>query len=501
MEVEKQVSLTRRDWLRAGAGALAAGAAPAAAPKKNVLFIAADDLRPETGCYGNPYIRTPHIDRLAAGGMVFESAYCQQAVCAPSRTSLLTGLRPDSTRVYDLNTHFRKNIPDAITLPELFKRNGYHTQSFGKVFHNGLDDERSWSAPSWPPGRQRGMEYIDLEALGRMRRAEPSRALKGEEYPALSWKKLHSWQAPDVPDDALQDGQVAARAVQALRDVKDKPFFLAVGFLRPHLPFTAPKRYFDMYSPKDLPVPRHRAPVKGLPPMAPHGWEELRGYTDIPKQGPLPPGKTEELIHGYYASTTFMDAQVGKLLDELKRLGLEENTIVVLWGDHGYHLGELDLWCKATNLELDTRSPLILRAPGQKNRGARTKRLVEFVDIYPALAGLCGLPAPTNLEGLSAAPLLDNPLLPWKKAAFSQFPRPWPWKGDWTTMGYTMRTERYRYTAWFDKDRTRVAEELYDYVADPAQTANLVDDPKYKGALRELRDLYAQGWRKAVPGV
>ena len=337
----------RREFLARGLGTVGSvsAAAQTSENRLNLLFVAVDDLRPELGCYGNRLIQTPNLDRLARRSVVFERAYCQAPVCGPSRASLLTGLRPDTIRVWGNRTHFRETLPDVVTLPQRFKQSGYFTEAIGKVLHGNKADPPSWSVPAWPPGgRQAGMQYVDEERFARMASAEPARIWRGSEIPTLEWKKQRSWQAPDVPDNTLQDGQVADRAVHALRQSRDRPFFLAVGFQKPHLPFTAPKRYFDLYDPESLPLPANpRRPVDA-PEMAFTQWQELRGYTDIPNEGPLPPGKARELVHGYYAAASYMDAQAGRVLDELETLGLAERTVVVLFGDHGWHLGEQALW-------------------------------------------------------------------------------------------------------------------------------------------------------------
>ena len=488
----------RRQFLAAAAAFGAA--ARAADPELNVLFLAVDDLRPELGCYGNSVIRTPNLDRLAERCLIFDRAYCQAAVCGASRASLLTGKRPDSTRVWGNDTHFRDKSPDAVTLPQRFKQSGWHAQSFGKILHGRMRDEPSWSAPAWPEGeRQAGMQYVDQERFAAMRRAEPSRVWVGPDVPTLTWKKGASWQAAEAPDSALQDGQVADHAIETLRQVRDRKFFLAVGFQKPHLPFTAPKEYFDLYDPAEIPVVEDAHRPLDAPDLAFTRSQELRGYTDIPKNGPLPPGKARELTHGYYAATSYMDAQAGRVLDELDRLGLAERTAVVLFGDHGWHLGEQELWAKANNFELDTRTPLMLHVPGMRAAGKRCDRLVELVDIYPTLCDACGVEPPADLEGASLLPLAADPMLEWKSAAFSQFPRPYPAAEDWTEMGYTMRTERYRYTEWFDRSEALVAHELYDYEIAPTETANLAGRPEYAGLAASLsRQLHA-GWRAAQP--
>ena len=477
-----------------------AAAARAAESGLNVLFLAVDDLRPELGCYGNRVIRTPNLDRLAGRSLLFERAYCQAAVCGASRASLLTGKRPDSTQVWGNDKHFREKVPDTVTLPQAFKQAGWHTEAYGKILHGRMSDPPSWSVPAWPAGgRQAGMQYIDEQRFAAMRTAEPERAWSGAEIPTLTWKKRKSWQAPEVPDNTLQDGQAADLAIGALSRLRDQRFFLAVGFQKPHLPFTAPKKYFEMYDPAELPAVRAGRRPAGAPDLAFTRSQELRGYTDIPREGPLPEGKDRELIHGYYAATSYMDAQAGRVLDQLERLRLAERTVVILFGDHGWHLGEQDLWAKSNNFELDTRAPLMLHVPGMATGGQKCGGLVEFVDMFPTLCEACGVSAPDDLEGSSLLPLLETPDRSWKKAAFSQFPRPYPPRDDWTEMGYTMRTERYRYTEWFDRAKNLVARELYDYELAPTETVNLAERAEHAGLVERLSGQLQAGWRAALP--
>lgn len=499
-------------WLASSAALLAAGSASEAAAaeatgKYNVLFIAVDDLRPELGCYGNGLIKTPHIDALAARGTRFNRAYCQQAVCSPSRTSLLLGLRPDTTRVYDLQTHFRLNLPNAVTLPQHFKQHGYHAQGLSKIYHGGLDDAASWSVPHWTPDRP---SYGKPETLAALR--EEAERLRREKGPASQvlqrdpktgtvlkasapmWRaRGPAWEDPDVPDDALPDGQTTNQALEALRQVKDKRFFLAVGYLKPHLPFVAPRRYYDLYQRGQLKLAPNPFPPKDCPDIALTTWGELRAYKGIPASGPLSDEMALDLIHGYYASTSYIDTQIGRLLQELDRLALRDKTVVILWGDHGWQLGEHGLWCKHTNFEVAARAPLIISAPGQKHAGAATDALAEFVDIYPTLCELCGLPLPEGLEGTSLVPVMQDPDRPWKSAAFSQYPR-----GQ--VMGYSMRTDRYRYTEWLPKGGGEpVARELYDHQEDPQENVNLAGRPEHEHLVQQLsRQLHA-GWQAALP--
>lgn len=462
----------------------------AAASKLNVLFIAVDDLRPELGCYGKAIIKSPNIDRLAARGLQFNRAYCQQAVCSPSRTSLLTGRRPDTTKVYDLIKHFRTELPDVVTLPQLFKLNGYHSQGLSKIYHGSLDDTASWSVPHWVPG---GPNY---GPAGQKMHQERVAKAKKQAQPAVKIKGP-PWEAPDVSDNGLADGKTADKALELLHELKDKPFFLAVGFLKPHLPFVAPKKYWDLYTEKELKLAPNPLAPKDCPPYAPHEWGELRAYVGMPSQGPLTDEQARTMIHGYYAAVSYTDAQVGKLLDELDRLKLRDKTIVILWGDHGWQLGEHGQWCKHTNFEEATHAPLIISVPGQKNAGKKTDALVEFVDIYPTLVELCGLPMPDGLEGASFKPLLDDPSRPWKKAALSQYPRNIPGQGK--GMGHTLRTDRYRLTEWAVPGKDFRAYEFYDYQSDPQGNENLANKPAFAGKVKELAELLHGGWRAALP--
>ncbi|MGD8239114.1 MAG: sulfatase [Armatimonadota bacterium] len=451
----------------------------------NVLFIAVDDLRVELGCYGDTAALTPHMDRLAEQGMVLNRAYCQEAVCNPSRASLMTGRRPDTIGVWDLRTHFRKRMPDVVTLPQHFKQHGYHAQSIGKIYHGkqAMQDAASWSAPATYEVLSKRDQYV-LD-INRTQKAG---------------KKMAAVENADVPDDAYVDGMVADAAIDALRQLKDRPFFLAVGIRKPHLPFSAPKRYWDLYDRAKLPPPPNPEKPEGAPELALHNWVELRGYTDIPDVGPLSPEQAMELRHGYYAATSYADAQIGKVVAELERLGLDRNTVVILWGDHGFHLGEHDLWCKTTNFELDTRVPLILSVPGMPRPGVTADALVEFVDIYPTLVELCDLPVPDGLEGTSMAPVLEDPDRPWKRAAFSQFPRPWPSRDEPRVMGYSVRTAGHRYTEWLGRETGELqARELYDHASDPLETTNLADDPACESQRRRLEQMLKDGWQAALP--
>jgi len=445
---------------------------------RNVLFIAIDDLRPALGCFGDPTAISPNIDRLAQRGMVFNRAYCQQAVCSPSRLSLLSGRRPDSIRVWDLNTHFREAASELITLPQHFKQQGYFTRSIGKIFHGS--GKPSKDAPSWSEN-----PLYDYVRDPKLRYASPEN-LKGKGL------KRSAAECADVPDETYIDGVVCNAALDALRTIQ-RPFFLAVGLRKPHLPFCAPKKYWDLYQRDQIPAPVTREHPHGAPEIAVRSWRELEGYTDIPKDAQMSAAKVQELRHGYYACVSYVDALVGRLLAELERLGLSDDTVIVLWGDHGYHLGEQGLWTKANNYELSTRVPLLLRVPGVGRTGQETDALVELVDVYPTLVEACALPMPAGLEGQSLMPLLKDPMRPWKSAVFSQYPRMRQGhrhRGPGDIMGYAVRTDRFRYVQWQDWNSHEVlARELYDHQTDPYEMHNIAAHPEYSQSLDALSEI------------
>ena len=464
-------SVTRRDFLstslKAGAAVFTTGLLPkrqvSAQGQYNVLFIAIDDLRPLLGCYGYPEMHTPHIDALAERGTLFNRAYCQFPVCNPSRASVLTGLRPDTVGVYDNFANFRDTVPEAITLPQHFKAHGYHTRSVGKITHgpNALLDQISWSAPIWR-----------------------------ELWRPVDKSMNPSWQALDVADSELEDGRIAKAAVDVLKEIKNREFFLAVGFNKPHLPFYAPSKYFDLYPTQTFLLPVDSRLPKNAPDIAsnPQG---LKGYQDISKYPPFADEKTLELIRAYAATTSYVDAQVGQILNQLDTLGLTENTVIVLWGDHGFHLGEHGLWRKNTLFEDSVRSPLIVSVPGQTSPNTKTDALVELIDIYPTLCEACQLPTPTELEGISMMPIVEQPARAWKTAAFNQLAR------GRNLRGYSMRTQRYRYTEWGQNGRRGV--ELYDYEADPNETVNVAELPENTELVAHLSERLRAGWQAALP--
>jgi iduronate 2-sulfatase len=451
----------------------------------NVLFIAIDDLRPELGCYGSTIVQSPEIDALAASGVTFGRAYCQVAVCNPSRVSLLTGLRPDSSRVWDLKTRFRNTVPDIITLPEHFKAQGYHSVSYGKIFHNPWPDNRSWSEPhAWPKAQ------LWSDAAKARHATYTAQMRKEGRNKAADRIRPQATEIVDIADENHIDGAIAQQAIAAMRRlaVGDTPFFLAAGFIRPHLPFVVPRRYWERYDFEALPLLDAGLP-KNAPSFASNTMYELRDYLDFagspsPAEGSLTIAQRRRLTHGYFASVSFIDSLVGQLLAELENLKLADNTIVVLWGDHGWKLGEHNSWCKQTNYEIDTRVPLIIRAPGSAQNGTKTDALVELLDVYPTLCDLAGLPVPKHAEGKSLAPLLRSSNAPQSPAAFSQYHRQ---DAGRPLMGYAMRTSQFRYVEWQDR-RTRevVGRELYDHQRDPGETRNVAaSEPGRVGQLSQ----------------
>lgn len=451
--------------------------------RPNVLFLASDDMRPQLGCYGDPVVQSPNIDRLAARGMVFQRAFCQQALCSPSRISLLSGRHPWTTKIYSIGPPLRSTMPDVVTLPQLFKNNGWFARSLGKVYHVGIDDPDSWSVPSWVSRKPRyGPEgTAEVQAAAAKLRAEgigdPD---KGPQKPFYAGPAFES---PDCEDDELTDGDIAREAVQALGELAKKPeqpFFLAVGFVNPHVPWVAPKRYHDLYDPADIRIPDNRYPPRDAPSYAARSGDDFYWYGNVPKDRNITNQFGTRCLHGYLAAISYVDACVGRVLDELDRLGLRDETVVVFWSDHGYYMGEHNWWGgKHNNYEGATRAPLIVAAPGMKAAGQTTDALVEFVDIYPTLAELAGLPVPDGLEGTSFAPLLNDRAKPWKGSAISEYP-----KGG--HRGTAMRTDRYRYVEWRDKSGQLADRELYDHQTDPQENQNVAGKPENAELIERL---------------
>ncbi len=458
---------------------VASGAEPRAQP--NVLLICVDDLKPVLGAYGDTAAKTPNLDRLAARALRFDRAYCNQAVCSPSRNALLAGLRPQTLGIYDLPTNFRAARPDAVTLPQYFRAHGYQTEAMGKLFHVGhgnFEDTASWSVPHFRP---KAPQYA-LAASAGSADAAPKKKSSGKATKQANGAAVES---ADVPDDFYADGQIANEAIVRLQAAaaSRKPFFMGVGFLKPHLPFVAPKKYWDLHDPAQLPLPSRLTAPDGAPSYAPQYGGELRNYDGIPAgTDPLDPALTRHLIHGYYAATSYMDAQLGRVLAALEATGLANNTIVVLWGDHGWHLGDHGMWCKHTNYEEAAHIPLLVAVPG--HRGAATSALVESVDIYPTLAALAGLPAPTGLDGQSFAALFTTPAAAHRDHVIHVYPRG-------PRLGRALRTGRYRLVEWKAPggDPATAEFELYDYRDDPGETQNLAS--ARPAIVAELRSLLA----------
>ena len=450
------------------------GPAVAESKRPNVLLIIADDLRTDLGCYGS-VAKTPHIDALTRRGVLFERAYCQQALCNPSRSSFLTGQRPDKFGLWSNGVHFRDLAPKVVTLPELFKANGYVTRDVGKIFHNWhtvvKGDPQSWSAP----------EFLHYENHAN----DKPLFFLPTDIPPKNHSVAPKSTRMDVPDNAFFDGRVAEEAIRVLHEVKDKPFFLAVGFWKPHAPFNAPKKYWDLYDRASLPKLDARRPRNG-PEIARHDGRELLGFDDTRIE--LSAADAAEWRHGYLANTSYMDAQVGKVLAALAASGAAANTLVVFMSDHGYHLGEHDLWAKTSCYEYDARVPLIIVPPGSKT-GAKAQGLVELVDLYPTIADLCNLKSTQRVDGVSLRPMLADPAATVKQAAFTQHPRPayydrTPSKTP-TAMGYSVRTNQVRYTEWRDWQSGEViARELYEHGSDPQELVNSIDSSTQAAALR-----------------
>jgi arylsulfatase A-like enzyme len=444
-----------------------------------VLFIIVDDLRPEMGCYGADVIQTPHLDALAEHALVLDRAYCQQAACMASRNSMLSGLRPDARRIWT-NRDVREAFADIDLFPAHFRKNGYRSIGIGKIAHNGWEDPRCWNDKHLVPenisyeyrtraGRKL-VEQMQEEAKA-AGQPDPFRKLPEKIRRGMAWESL------DLGDSELGDGQIADLAISALERTRDreKPLFLAVGFLRPHLPFVAPKKYWDLYDPSELPQP----PVATFPEGASQeddnrSRELLTQYRGLPKKTPLDAKTTEKLVHGYLASVSYVDAQIARVLKGLRDLGMEDDTIVIVTSDHGFHLGDQSMWGKATNFELSTRVPFLIRAPGMSAAGQRSASLVELVDLYPTLCDLAGLPKPEHLQGSSFAKLLDDPGSDEQKFALSQYPRA-------GAMGHSVRTKDFRYTEWREIEGGKLIHRaLYDLRDGEVERRNVADDKSFR---------------------
>jgi len=459
-----------------------------AAARPNVLLLAVDDLKPALGTYGDTLAISPNIDRLAARGLRFDRAYCNQAVCAPSRNNLMLGSRSTSLGIYGLSQNFRTAVPNAVTMPQHFMQHGYRTEAIGKIFHTGhgnTDDEASWNVPTQ---KDKVVEYLDPRnsANGQLTREEAffTNQKLGE---IRSLPRGAAIEITDVPDNAYADGRIADEGIKRLRAAKERgqPFFLALGFVKPHLPLTAPKKYFDRHDPQKFTLAPDQHAPEGAPAIANKVGGEIVNYDPLTVENLREEKTQRDLIHAYYACVSYMDAQLGRVLDELDRLGLTENTLIVLWGDHGWHLGDHGYWTKHTNYEQANRIPIIVVAPGVTKAGTSTRQLAETVDIFPTLAALAGLPAPRGpqpIDGLSLVPVLRDPTTSIRDHVYHCYPR-----GE--RLGRAIRTARHRLVEWKKPGAPAdTAElELYDYQADPGERKNLAaSQPEVVARLRAI---------------
>jgi arylsulfatase A-like enzyme len=482
--------------------------------KPNVLFIIVDDLKPLLGCYGDKVVKSPNIDALAKTGTVFQNNYCQQAICGPTRASVLTGLRPDKTKIWDLKAKLREVNPNIITLPQYFKSQGYKTLGMGKVFDpsntDKYNDEKSWSVPfqkTFPLAK--GYENIAFgiyqsQTIKDIVKADGDADKDESQFYGPDKNKAirFSTENLDVPDDAYMDGAMANYAVEQIKSLANskQPFFMAVGFKKPHLPFVAPRKYWDLYDRNKIQLAAFTDKAANSPDVAYHNAGELKNYAadikPLNEKGltlQLSEEKQKELLHGYYACVSYTDAQIGKVMAALKTNGLDKNTIIVLLGDHGWHLGDHSLWCKHSNFEQATKAPLIISAPGMA-KGKTVNNITEFVDIYPTLCELAGIKKGSYLDGKSLVPALRNNKAITKEFAISQYPRG-AGDGPKEVMGYSIRNKQYRYTEWINKfttiekfDSTKVRTmELYDYKNDPLETKNIVNEAKMKVVVGDLQ--------------
>lgn len=490
--------------------------------KPNILFVSIDDLGPNLGAYDNPYIISPKLDEFAENGFTFRNTYCQAAVCAPSRASLMTGLRPDSTRVWHLGDKFRKIHPDIVTMPQHFHKNGYHTVCIGKIFHNYMPDSISWDEPDLRPvqflrpewlKRDGETFYVNKETQRKQKIKRDFLIAKRPNYYADGWNNGPAWEMEDVHDSLYFDGaqtELAKRTLTRLSN-NEKPFFLALGYFRPHLPFAVPKKYWNLYDRDSLPLASNPLIPEHSPIMSMNSMYELRGYDGFSKiQHPTENGMPEDtariLKHGYYASVSYVDALFGKIIQHLKYLDIYKSTIIIVWGDHGWKLGEHNSWCKQTNFNIDIHVPMMIYTPNQLNRGKQTFQMTELIDMFPSLCELVGIEAPEYLQGTSFVPLIENPDREWKKAAFSQFHRrPKVTPDGKRYMGYSIKTKDYHYIEWYYwNDETKEREdyvtcELYDSQSDPDENINIAHREENNKIIKRLSKQLLDGWRNARP--
>ncbi|MBD99684.1 MAG: iduronate sulfatase [Verrucomicrobia bacterium] len=490
--------------------------------KPNILFVSIDDLGPNLGVYDNAYIHSPNIDAFAQEGTTFRRTYCQAAVCAPSRASLMTGIRPDSSRVWHLGDKFRKLHPNIVTMPQHFSKHGYYTACIGKIFHNYMPDSVSWDEPDLRPEQYKRKEwlkrdgetfYVNKETQRLQKIKRDAKVAQYPEYYADGWNNGPAWEMEEVHDTLYYDGaqtELAKRTLSRLAK-KEQPFYLALGYFRPHLPFAVPKKYWDLYDRDSLPLATNPFTPKEAPVMTMNSMYELRGYDGFqhlkhPLENIMSEDTARTLKQGYYASVSYVDAQFGKVIQHLKDLDIYDNTIIIVWGDHGWKLGEHNGWCKQTNYNIDIHVPMIIRSPGQENPGRQSFALTELIDMYPSLCELARIEVPDYMQGSSFVPLMKDPEQPWKSAAFSQFHRRPKVSPDGKRyMGYSIQTERYHYVEWYEWDAdkgkkgTYVTNELYDGKTDPDENENISKLEENKKLIEDLSVQLNSGWKAAMP--
>ena len=491
--------------------------------KQNVLFISVDDLRTSLGVYDDPIAISPNIDQLASEGITFREAFCQSAVCAPSRASLMTGVRPDSTRVWHLGDKFREINPQAVTMPQYFSNFGYHTVNIGKIFHNYMPDSISWDEPDLRPAQYLKKDWLkrDGETFYISEEVSRSQEIKRDSLLKLrpiryadGWNTGPAWEAADVHDTLYYDGaqnELVKRTLTRLSKT-DEPFFMGLGYFRLHLPFAVPKKYWDMYDRDQMPLASNPEIPEGAPSHTMNSMYELRHYDGFHHIGhPTSSYRMSEdtvrtLRQGYYASVTYVDALIGDLVAHLKELDIYENTIIVVWGDHGWKLGDHNSWGKMTNYNIDLKVPIIIRSPHQKNRGIQTHAITELVDLFPTVCEMAGLNIPDYMQGHSLVPLMEEPAQEWKSAAFSQFHRRPKVSADGKRyMGYSINTKEYHYIEWYTWDHKSGTKgelkeiELYDRKLDPHEKTNIAKNEEMNEIKNELAEQLSNGWKMALP--
>ena len=491
--------------------------------KPNILFISIDDLRPTLGAYGDSIAVTPNIDQIAAEGMTFRQTFTQVAVCAPSRASLMTGLRPDSTRVWHLGNKFRKINPNAVTMPQHFSKYGYHTVNLGKIFHNYMPDSVSWDEPDLRPSRYLQEDWLkrDGETFYISEEVSRSQAIKRDSLLKLrpvryadGWNTGPAWEAADVHDTMYYDGaqnELTKKTLTRLAQ-NDKPFYMGLGYFRPHLPFAVPKKYWDMYERQNIPLARNPNVPNNAPGHTMNSMYELRHYDGFNHIGhpqssfKMSEDTTRILKHGYYASVSYVDALLGDLISHMKDIGIYDNTIIIIWGDHGWKLGEHNSWGKMTNYNIDLQVPMIIRYPNQENPGLQTFEITELIDMFPSLCEIAGIEAPEYMQGTSFVPLIKDPNRVWKNAAFSQFHRRPRQSADGKRyMGYSINTKKYHYIEWYKwypKTGTKGElenTELFDRETDPHEMVNIAANQSLRTVVEGLSKKLASGWEKAKP--